>query len=43
MERKSGDLDQVRCIKDKEGRFWLQVRITERDGRTIFVSFSMID
>lgn len=43
-KKKSRDLDQVRCIEDEERKkIWLQIKILERDGRTILISFSMMD
>lgn len=42
-ERKTKDLDKVNVLRMKRGKFWLQIRISKRDGRTIFICFLIID
>jgi len=42
-ERKTRDLDQVKCIKDEEREFWFKKEILRIDGRSIFTTYLMND
>ena len=42
-ERKTRDLDQVKCIKDEEREFWFKKEILRIDGRSIFTIYLIKD
>jgi len=42
-EKKTRNLDQLSALRIKKRKFWSHMRMSKKGGRTIFVSFSMMD